>query len=140
MILLVEDNEDDVFIMKRVLKHLPQAPPMHIAVNGRDAMDYLQAVGKFADRATYPIPSLIFLDLKLPILHGFQVLDWMSQQPVLKDIPVAVLTSSAEASDRAEAFRLGAKTFLVKPPTPETVGKLIQEASARSTNGFKESS
>ena len=131
MILLVEDNEDDVFIMERAMLKLPLTPRMHVAADGRQALDYLQGCGKYSDRLAYPIPSLIFLDLKLPFLHGFEVLEWINSQPSLKNIPVAILTSSAEPKDRQTAIRLGAKTFLVKPPTPEVVVqalKLISDA------------
>jgi CheY-like chemotaxis protein len=119
MILLVEDNEDDVFLMNRALQKASLAPLMHIATDGRQALDYLQAVGKYSDRHAYPIPSLIFLDLKLPFVQGFQVLEWIGQQPSLKHIPVVILSSSSEPSDRDTARRLGAHSFLVKPPTGE---------------------
>jgi CheY-like chemotaxis protein len=125
MILLVEDNEDDVFILKRLLKKLGQNLPIHIVVDGQQALDYLQAAGKFADRTQYPCPSLIFLDLKLPLVHGFEVLAWIKQQPSLREIPVAVLTSSPEPSDLERATSLGAKTFLVKPPTEAMISPLL---------------
>jgi CheY-like chemotaxis protein len=121
MILLVEDNEDDVFIMERAMLKLPLTHSLRVAVNGREAVDYLQGSGKYGDRVAYPIPSLIFLDLKLPFLHGFEVLAWINTQPLLKNVPVAILTSSGEPSDRQKAFELGAKAFLVKPPTRETL-------------------
>ncbi|HUD48897.1 MAG TPA: response regulator [Candidatus Baltobacteraceae bacterium] len=126
MILLVEDNEDDVFIMERVMLKLPPTHTMHVAVDGREAVDYLQGSGKYSDRLAYPIPSLIFLDLKLPSLHGFEVLAWINSQPSLKSVPVAILSSSAEPRDRETAIRLGAKSFLVKPPTPETVAQALK--------------
>jgi CheY-like chemotaxis protein len=126
MILLVEDNEDDVFIMERALLKLPLTQRMHVAADGRQAVDYLQGSGKYHDRLAYPIPSLIFLDLKLPFLHGFEVLEWINTQPLLKNVPVAILTSSAEAKDRETALRLGAKTFLVKPPTPATLTQVLK--------------
>jgi CheY-like chemotaxis protein len=125
MILLVEDNEDDVFLMQRAMKKLAIEYPMHVAINGRDALDYFQAVGKYADRIAYPIPSVIFLDLKLPFVHGFEVLDWIVHQSSLKQVPVAILTSSPEESDREMAYQLGAKFFLVKPPTPEMLEEVL---------------
>jgi CheY-like chemotaxis protein len=126
MILLVEDDENDVFFLKRALQKARLSLPMHVATNGREALDYLQAVGKYSDRAVYPIPSLIFLDLKLPFVHGFEVLAWIRQQPSLNHIPVAVLTSSPEQCDREKAQSLGAKAFLVKPPNPEMLLQLFQ--------------
>jgi CheY-like chemotaxis protein len=126
MILLVEDNEDDVFIMERVMQKLPPTDNMHVAVDGRQAVEYLQGSGKYSDRLAYPIPSLILLDLKLPFLHGFEVLEWINTQPLLKNVLVAILTSSAEPRDRETAIGLGAKAFLVKPPTPETVAQVLK--------------
>jgi len=126
MILLVEDNEDDVFIMERAMLKLPLKHRMHVAADGRQAVDYLQGSGKYSDRLAYPIPSLIFLDLKLPFLHGFEILEWINTQRLLKNVPVAILTSSAEPKDREKAIRLGAKTFLVKPPTPETLTQVFE--------------
>jgi CheY-like chemotaxis protein len=125
MILLVEDNEDDVFILKRLLKKLGRNLPIQVVTDGQQALDYLQAAGQFTDRAVYPSPSLIFLDLKLPLVHGFEVLAWIKQHPSLQEIPVAILTSSPEASDLERALSLGAQTFLVKPPTEATVSPLL---------------
>ena len=87
MVLLVEDNDDDVFIMKRALKKLPFQVNIKVAINGRDAIDYLEGKGKYADRVVHPMPSLVLLDLKLPIVHGFEVLARVKQQPALKEIP-----------------------------------------------------
>lgn len=118
-ILLIEDDENDVFLMERALKKANLAPPMHIAINGQEALDYLGGQGKYADRATFPMPQCVFLDLKLPFVHGFDVLEWIRTQPSLKDVQVFVLSSSPEERDRQKARQLGAKAYLVKPPTPE---------------------
>ena len=127
MILLVEDESDDVFLMERAMKKTKLSFPMHNAKNGQEALDYLQGTGKYSDRATYPIPELIFLDLKIPFIHGFEVLRWIKQQPPLKDIPVVVLTSSLEQSDREKVRELGAHSFLIKPPVAETLLKTFQD-------------
>jgi CheY-like chemotaxis protein len=131
MILLVEDNEDDVFIMQQALKKLPLKYRVHLAEDGRQALDYLQGIGKYSDRAIYPYPVIIFLDLKLPKVHGFEVLTWISEQPIIKEIPVAMLTSSPEPSDRERAANLGARTFLVKPPTPEVLSEALKLIATR---------
>ena len=120
-ILLVEDDEDDVFLMQRAMSRANLDLPMHVAINGQDAIDYLSGTGKYNDRASYPLPLCIFLDLKLPFIHGFEVLQWIRGQPLLRHISVLILTSSPEESDRARAKALGAKAYLVKPPTPESL-------------------
>jgi CheY-like chemotaxis protein len=125
MILLVEDSEDDVFLLEWALKKAKLSPPMYHAKDGQEALDYLQAQGKYSDRATYPLPSLILLDLKLPYVHGFEVLRWIRGQPSLKEVPVNMLTSSLEDRDRQRAFDLGANGFFIKPPTPETLREML---------------
>jgi len=124
-ILLVEDSEDDVFLMKRALKEANILNPLQIAVHGQHAIDYLAGTGKYADRVQHPLPSLIFLDLKLPFKHGLEVLKWIHEQPSLETILVIVLTSSSEERDIQQAYSLGARSFLVKPPTPEMLLELM---------------
>ena len=116
-ILLVEDNEDDVFLFKRALKGAGIVNPVLVAEDGQIAIDFLSGVGPFADRAKYPIPAAIFLDLKLPIKSGFAVLSWLREQERLRLIPLVVLSSSSEPTDRDESVRLGANAYQVKPPT-----------------------
>ena len=116
-ILLVEDNEDDVFLMERALEKAGISNPMLVAEDGQEAIDYLSGEGKFSDRAKYPIPALIFLDLKLPVKRGLEVLGWIREKPEFETLVVIVLTSSNEPSDLANAYRLGANSYVVKPPT-----------------------
>jgi CheY-like chemotaxis protein len=126
-ILLVEDNEDDVFLMKRALKGAGVTNPLQVVEDGQQAIDYLSGTGQFSNREQFPIPAIVFLDLKLPILRGLEVLDWIRQQPHLEDVVVVVLTSSNEPYDLKEAYRLGANSYLVKPPTAD---QLIDLAKA----------
>jgi CheY-like chemotaxis protein len=116
-LLLVEDNDDDVFLMRRALKEAKIDLPLHVASDGKQALDYLNGSGPFVERSRHPIPGLVFLDLKLPYIHGFEVLDWIRRQETLRQLPVVILTSSPEERDRAKADALGAKAYLVKPPT-----------------------
>ncbi|EEF62615.1 response regulator [Pedosphaera parvula] len=116
-VLLVEDNEDDVFLMKRALKGAGVTNPLSVVEDGQGAIDYLSGTGKFSDRKLYPIPTLILLDLKLPLVRGLDVLAWIRKEPKRSSIIVVVLTSSDEPSDLAQAYRLGANSYLVKPPT-----------------------
>jgi CheY-like chemotaxis protein len=124
-ILLVEDEPSDVFLMKRALKNAQISNPLQVASDGQEAINYLAGVDKFSDRTQFPIPSIIFLDLKLPYKNGFEVLTWIQSQPQLASTLVMVLTSSSEERDIAQSYRLGARTFLVKPPTPAMLLELM---------------
>lgn len=125
-LLLVEDDENDVFLMERAMAKANLSSPIHVAVNGQEAIDYLSGIGNYGDRSTYPLPHCIFLDLKLPFINGFEVLEWMRSQPSLQGINVIVLTSSPEERDRQRATELGAKAYLVKPPTADSLREVIQ--------------
>jgi CheY-like chemotaxis protein len=118
-ILLVEDNEDDVFLMKRALKEAGVTNPLQIVEDGQEAVDYLNGSGQFSDRARYPLPAVVFLDLKLPLRSGHDVLAWVRSQKEFASLVVVVLTSSEEASDVNKSYKLGANSYLVKPPTAE---------------------
>lgn len=123
-ILLVEDNEDDQFLMRRALKAANITEPLHLVSDGQEAIDYLEGTGRFADRTQFPLPSVILLDLKLPYIPGLQVLTWIRYHDALKDVPVIVLTSSPEDRDREKAAELGAIGYHVKPPTPQMIADL----------------
>lgn len=118
-ILLVEDNEDDVFLMERALKGAGITNPLRVVSDGQEAIDYLGGAGKFADRAAHPAPAIVFLDLKLPLRTGHEVLAWIRSRPELESLVVVVLTSSNEPSDVRRCYSLGANSYLVKPPTSE---------------------
>ena len=115
-ILLVEDSSDDVFFMQYALKKAQISYPVQVVSDGQAAVDYLCGAGKYGNRADYPLPTIMFLDLKLPCFSGFDVLAWMRAQPVLVQIPVFILTGSSEERDKARAEELGARAYFVKPP------------------------
>lgn len=117
--LLVEDNEDDVFFMQRAFRQAGVHNPLHVVRNGEEAIEYLSGKNDFSDRQQHPLPDIVFLDLKMPGLNGFEVLKWMREQ--LLNTPVAVLTSSPEDVDRKRAQELGAACYLLKPPTKDMV-------------------
>lgn len=120
-ILLVEDDRDDVFIFERALKAARIVNPVMVVKTGKDAMDYLSHQGDYTDREKYPLPFVIFLDLKLPYLDGFEVLSWIRAQPALQSIVVVVLSGSDETRDHQKAYALGARTYLVKPPQAKDI-------------------
>src|SRR5689334_3687406 len=124
-ILLVEDEENDVFLMQRALNRAAVVNPVHVANDGREAIDYFRGAGKFADRKEFPLPCLVLLDLKLPYMKGLDVLKWIRQQPEVATI-VILLGSSAAKADIAAAYRLGANGFLVKPPEASQLLNMIK--------------
>ena len=125
-ILLVEDNKDDVFLMERALQAARIANPVIVVETGQQAMDYLAGAGRFADRERYPLPAVVFLDLKLPFAYGHEVLAWIRRQKEFESLIVIVLTSSNEASDLSRCYSLGANSYLVKPPTGEQLEALAK--------------
>jgi CheY-like chemotaxis protein len=104
--------------------------PIYVVPDGEEAIWYLKGEGKFSNRAEYPVPDLLLLDLKMPIMDGFEVLRWVRQQPHLAGLRVLVLTSSDSLQDVNLAYKLGANSFLVKPLEFENcaqLGRLIQD-------------
>jgi CheY-like chemotaxis protein len=130
VILLAEDEEDYVLLIKHAFQKAAIPNPLHVVWNGQEAIAYLGGTGKYADRAEYPLPDLLLLDLKMPRVNGFEVLQWLRSQPGLSTLRVLVLTSSDQIRDVNEAYRLGANSFLVKPSDFEDVmslSRLIQD-------------
>ena len=125
-ILLVEDNEYDAFFMKRALRDAGIANPVRILEDGQQAIDYLRGAAEFADRTENPLPMVVFLDLKLPFKTGHEVLEWIRQQPQFAKLIVIVLTSSNEPVDLNRAYKNGANSYVVKPPTPEQLTELAK--------------
>ncbi|HUC98432.1 MAG TPA: response regulator [Candidatus Polarisedimenticolaceae bacterium] len=118
-ILLVEDNPDDLFLMKRALRSACIVNPLVVVETGQEAIDYLGGVGKFVDRESYPIPAAVFIDLNLPLVFGHEVLAWIRRREDFESLVVIVLTSSNQTSDLNRCYSLGANSYLIKPPTAE---------------------
>lgn len=114
-ILLVEDNPDDILMIQRAFRKANLVTPLQVVSDGDAAVLYLSGGGPYNDRERYPLPVLMLLDLKLPRKSGFEVLEWLRQQPGLKRLLVVVLTSSQENIDINRAYELGANSYLVKP-------------------------
>lgn len=113
--LLVEDNEDDVFLMTRAMKGAEVDLRLQVVTDGQQALDYLSGAAPYNNRAEYPFPGLILLDIKLPLVSGLEVLRWIRSQPAVRRTIVIMLTSSNHPEDVRTAYDLGANSYVVKP-------------------------
>ena len=123
-ILLVEDSSDDVFFFRRAARKAGIQDEIHVAPDGAKAVDFFAAGGICPSGGEHP-PRLVFLDLKMPHMNGFDVLEWMRNNPKYAGVPIVVLTSSDHPSDQEKAARLGARLYLTKPITKEQLHDAI---------------
>lgn len=118
-ILQVEDEENDVLLLRDAFQKAGLELPLLVAKDGGEAIDYLAGTGIYADRSKHPLPALVLLDLDLPLQSGLDVLRWVQGQPSLKGLVIIVFASSEDPADIDSAYRLGAKSFVVKPGAVE---------------------
>jgi two-component system response regulator len=114
-ILLVEDNPDDVELTRIAFDEAKVANLLHVVSDGAEALDYLFARGKHADRDPAALPSLVLLDLNLPKVDGREVLQAIRANPATHKLPVVVLTTSAEPFDVDATYALGVNSYIRKP-------------------------
>jgi CheY-like chemotaxis protein len=129
-ILLVEDDENDVFFFERAAEKANFNCPLHIVRDGDEAVAYLQGDGAFANREQFPLPCLIVLDLNLPHKHGLEVLQWIRASAPDPTVPVVILTSSTSDVDLREAYRFGANSYLNKPSLPQGLDEMLRTFKA----------
>jgi two-component system response regulator len=114
-ILLVEDNLNDIELTLHALRAENLANQIHVARDGEEALDYLFNRGAHANRKPGDHPDLVLLDLKLPKVHGMEVLRQIKGDPALRRVPVVILTSSREDRDLIESYDLGVNSYIQKP-------------------------
>lgn len=130
-ILLVEDDENDIILTELAYEVVGLANPLLVVRNGSEAIRYLSGDGIYFDRARYPFPGMILLDLNMPILTGFDVLEWLQCHPVKSKVIVVVLTASSNTADIDRAMSLGAADYRVKPNNSARLVPLLRELEAR---------
>src|SRR2546423_12935952 len=114
-ILLAEDDENDILLMRRAFERAGIPNPLRVVHNGQEAIDYLSGTGEFAKRDKHPIPGLLLLDLKMPWMDGFDVLKWIRSHIQFESMPVVVLTSSKLQADVDKSRQFGVYDYRVKP-------------------------
>jgi CheY-like chemotaxis protein len=127
MILLVEDDPADARLIQRALSKAGVLVPVVRLTDGEDVVSYLRGDHPYENRKSYPMPTLILLDIKLPKKNGFEVLEWLrKQKDVARRTLVVMFTSSNHAVDIGRAYDLGANSYLVKP---ESSAQLLEIAN-----------
>jgi CheY-like chemotaxis protein len=125
-ILLVDDSENDIFLMRTAFKKAEFHSSLHEVHNGEEAIAYLKGEGIYHDRNQHPLPSVMLLDLNMPMKNGFDVLTWVRSQPAFKGLSITVLTASMRPEDVDRAFDLGANSYLVKPSSLDALASMIR--------------
>ena len=124
VILIADDDPTDVLFLRRALTDCSNPCVVFDVADGQEAIDYLAGRGKYADRAAYPVPGQLFLDLKMPRVSGLEVLEWLRQQPHSAQLPVVIVSGSHLPDDVQRAKRLGAD-YLVKPLEYEELREMV---------------
>lgn len=123
-ILLVEDDDNDVVFMQMAMEKAGLGHLLRVVEDGQRAIDYFQGTGDYADRARFPLPAVVLLDLKLPHMMGLDVLKSIRERHS-RTIVVIVLTSSSQEADMQTAYERGANAYVVKPGNPRKLDELV---------------
>ncbi len=127
-ILLVEDDLDDVFLVKRAFQEADIANPLAVVHDGLEALEYLNAEGRYSRLEPSLMPILVLLDLDMPVMNGFDLLAQLRRHSRFAKLPVVVLTNSSLSPDVPRAYRLGANSFITKPADIEHLKTSLKEA------------
>src|SRR5262249_49500613 len=125
-ILVVDDSNDDVFFLCRAFERAGLDHSIVHVSDGEEAVDYLSRISGFTDRSRYPLPILMLLDVKMPKLNGFDVLQWLLTRKDLQKFPVVMFSSSTQPEDIEKAKTLGATDYLTKPNGFEGFDQVVQ--------------
>ena len=127
IILLAEDSQDDITLFRMALeKANVQEVRLQTVRDGEEAIAYLSGAGIFCDRAAHPLPDIVLLDLNMPRLNGFEVLQWIRQEAKFNLLMVDILTTSSREADVRRAYELRANSYVIKPSRVNDLVILIQ--------------
>ena len=129
-ILVVDDDENDRWLIERALRGVGVKGPIYLACDGAEAIAYMMGEGKFEEREKYAYPTFIMTDLKMPNVDGFGVLEFLKGNPEWAIIPTVVFTASSDLDDIKKAYMLGASSYHVKPQAPAELTQLVATLNA----------
>lgn len=127
LILLVEDNPDDAELTLLALQENGVLNEVIWVKDGVEALDFLFRTGAYAERDPKELPQLVLLDLKMPRMDGIEVLRRIRSEPSTRLLPVVILTTSAEDSDRLNGYLLGANSYIRKPVDFEQFARAVKQ-------------
>ncbi|MDB6036064.1 MAG: response regulator [Verrucomicrobiales bacterium] len=123
---MVEDREEDRFLLALLLRRLGLTNTILQLPDGEQAIHYLSAEGIHAERRSFPLPSVLFLDLRMPRKSGFTVLEWLRANPLPNPVLVFVVSDSLSRGDIQRAYQLGASSFISKPLNEAEIRECIR--------------
>ena len=126
-ILFAEDSKDDALLTIRALNKSGFSNKLHHVIDGAEALDFIYCRGKYVGRNPKEFPKLILLDVKMPKVSGIEVLEKIKSDPLIRSVPVVMLTSSNEGPDIERCFALGANSYIVKPVDSDNFFKAVKE-------------
>lgn len=124
-VLLVDDNQDDLLFFQLAWEKAKLANPVRAVSTRKQAIDYLEGHGRFADRLSYPLPSLVLLDLRLPDGNGCELVRWIRSHGQFRRTVLLILSGSGQQTDVDEAYRSGANSFLIKTANPRDLEQTV---------------
>lgn len=125
-ILVAEDDINDVMLLRRAFAKAGVKSPIYFAHDGQEVMDYLEGKAPFDNPIEFPLPNLLLLDLKLPRVSGFEVLEWLRHHPRLNRLLVVVFSESGETADVTRAYSLGANAYIFKPREANELVRIVE--------------
>src|SRR2546425_11206925 len=126
VILLVEDSLDDLELLRRFFAKAGLQNPLHAVADGVEAMSYLLGRGKYVDRARYPAPNILLIDINMPRVNGLELMSWLRTQPDFEHLVVIALSGSAEQDEIDRAYQMGANSYLLKPASAAELERVIR--------------
>jgi CheY-like chemotaxis protein len=123
---MADDSPEDIFFVQRALEKTRLSYVFNSVPDGSEAIAYLKGEGQYADRRKFVFPNVLLCDLKMPLLSGFDVLEWLQEHPDCKVIPTIIFSSSALESDVHQSYVLGANAFLQKPASLDDLIKMMR--------------